>query len=518
MKNLRIPTLAAVFIHLVPICANAESEPPEEVPAKSSQEAESAGQGDDRLQKSIRELLTQLDGIAKEAGNDEAAMTKKRTAAAFRNALGSGSFEGDAQLQTLTQSLNSILTYFPELGAEVAEAQQLLQKVTEARDQDRIDELEAVFQELAGTLLAAEEPEELDSWIQRLTNLSGGSAGRFSNSQGSKEELQRLNNYLRSASQVAVYWQDYLMNKKLKNVEACQRSVSNLTSQIVQFPYVPRSKILVMQARLNSPNPFGDEVAEDVPTIDNFVERITSVQSVLDLKSELAQMGSNRRNELKINRLYSNLEKFENGYNQIARGSYSSGFNYLRELQGMKRLGYFATELMLSGFRKALSIPDEFESKDGEDTDAFLDRYLRSTANDPTKLQRAIKTSVSLLSPGSKRTALNDEQKAVDLLVIAKAYEKQEQFARAIVAYRLFLSMTTQYAVTDEATKSLAKLKKEHPGAAESAQSMSSHTSSIPRVYPPRLTREYRDLIRKEVMETLERSGHAKEMAEDEDE
>ena len=422
------------------------------------------------------------------------------------------------QLQLLHQTLGSLASGFPSHWEEIARLREMLDELHAREQAEDIARLEAAFKELADVLLSAKKPEELDPWIGRLGDLSAEAAhyNRYGSSSAlvakNAAELGKLRNYLSPATSVVTTWQDYLMAVKNRDVETARRSMGSLTSRISQFPYVLRSRVLEINAGLKGPNPF-QPGGGGIPSREDYIARLKTPADVHVLKGEIASLNSSDRARLGLNTLYNELSRFQDGLNYISRGSYSSAVTYLRDLQAAPYLRPLVDEVFLDSSRKLIGIPDKLKVKDGEASEDFVDRYLESIKGDEQKLWQTLKAAQDL-AIGPRRTKIQEEVKVVEFFIAAKSYEEQKQFARAIVAYRQLIGSPSLYLSKDAAGKKMRALREAHPEAAQTADSMMTHNSSVRLSYDTRLTSGQKAAIAEEVDRILKE--RAKESSDDE--
>lgn len=456
------------------------------------------------LRESLEKLWSDLSGSpdGEDVGNPGAGSRDERMANQLRSLLDRGNLEESRELERVRQLLEPIGRLDSELATQTSEIFGQLGDLNKTAVAARVAELEAAFVELAEDLLRARDPQEMDPWLLRITKLSDTGGKLAHHAQATDSELRRMEGQLQTARQIVVQWQDYLMGVKLENPTAAKQSMASLANLVSQFPYVPRSRVIERQARLERSDAFGEDELE-LQSREDYLERLTSLDAIAAVHGELGALNPNRRQERDLQELHTDLERFTAGRNHLLRGDLSSGSRALREIRQKPYLRALANQAMIEAIRASVPVPEDFETVEGESAEHFSERYLKSVSGNVDSLWRALMTLREFHTSGAERTMIGRDLEAVEYLLAARAYEKQKQFARAIVAYRQFLGTVSRYCPKGTAGEQMVRLQEEHPEASEAAAAMNRHTDGVRLPQVNRLSERSRELIREEVERVL---------------
>ncbi len=412
------------------------------------------------------------------------------------------------------QQADTLSSYYPAAEDKIATVRSLINQQFDAETRQQIHARKSLLTRLGEALLSATKPEQLDKWLAELaTHASSHTYGFSGSGSASTNELRALNQQLNTASQITSQWQDYLMGLKLADTSRAKNAISNISRSATTFPYIPRSHILELEARLDSPAPAADGSASSFPfTPDACIKRITSHEAALQLFSELKTLGSTKRSNYQLDTLYQNLDSYQLMVNYFNSGSISTAMSKYRSLLDISYMKPLAQKAATDTLVRHLGITGPFKPDPELTPSANLEAYLEhlKTTRDWGKLLIAIESGGDFTAR-SQRDLFSAEEKQLKLFLNATFLEKAGQYARAIVAYRNIDGGTTRYVPAELAVQRMVALEKKYPEEAEKSRFMSDHRRGYSPGYMTRITTTQRQLIREEIRAILKQELDARQ-------
>ena len=442
--------------------------------------------------------------------------------------------------QQAISQLNTLRNLEPKAVKPILALSEKLIDLLVQKSKNEIARTEKLYEEFAQAVLVAKTPNEIDPWLKKLNvevkkaqtqnraitplklwtpSISNSPYATGYNNINRSNQLFNMNTsslaFLQSkasqALQIAHYWQDYLHYKNSGEISTARNSMSNISRVVVNFTYIPRSKVLELQSGLALGGNGKNSITK--LTIDDLKQRLGTQQDALLLHQELSQTSSSYLTPA-IRSLNSKLRDYSQACEYLEGGDIDDGFYKIRSLIYHPIIGSLSKKTHDKFLSRYLKIPANFKQNDNEESEAWATRYILklSADKDWKKLHVALvfMHQYYYRSGGGSKAPINQDLEAVRNLLTGMNYEANQQYVRAIVAYRQVLgSIGLCTEVVAESGKHLTKLQKAHPAEYAQSQSLHSHDSTSSSYTTSPL------LIRKIVKEELSKKDQPVEKAEE---
>lgn len=437
--------------------------------------------------------------------------------------------------QAITQ-LNNLRNLEPTAVKPILKlSEQLIDNLVQRSKKD-IERKENLYQEFAEALINAKAPKDIDPWLKKLNeeikhdkkqakqitpiklwaptlpNSIHSEGYRNFNSQSqlfsmNTTSLFHLQSQANQALQIARYWQDYMQYKLDSQHSSARSSMSSIAQIVVNFTYIPRSRVLDLQSELSGNQPSSDQA--NLYQIEDLQKRLNTQDEAVLLYNELSHASSSRLTPA-VRALKNKLQVYNSACEYLAGGDLDDGYYKISTLAYHPILGKLSRQTHDSYLRRHLKIPESFQKNKKEEGAEWATRYILQLSKDHA--WKDLHGALSMLqqyyyrSSGSGKAPIKEDTRAIGYLLAGFNYESNQQYLRAIVAYRQAVG-TLGYCteIINEAGKRLTNLQKAHPTEFAQSQSLSSHEGTSHSFTTSHL------LIRKIVKEELNQQGEKKE-------
>lgn len=154
-------------------------------------------------------------------------------------------------------------------------------KETEAAE---IVQLKNLEKRIKKEVIAAKEPEDLDTLLSDVSAISKGFNSSYSRN---NKEIQSLQQTVSSAATIISQWQNYLIAESVKDSKSCKRSLESISSSLARTPIIPRSYVLRL---LNPPPATLAENSEKESEAQNSFISFSQVETALNTGSPLTEI------------------------------------------------------------------------------------------------------------------------------------------------------------------------------------------------------------------------------------
>ena len=436
--------------------------------------------------------------------------------------------------------LHVLHNYEPIAAKPILELSEQLADILAEKSKKEIARAEQLYKDFSQAILAAKVPEDIDHWLHKFSlerqknqTLNRPSAAlpiwspikvnspftanykaiNHSNQlfNINTSNLRYLQSKSRNALQIARYWQDYLHYIKLGSASDAKNSMRSVANIITDFSYIPRSKILELQSKLNGKNGTAPEITKH--KLADLKKRLNTQEDAVILYHELAR-DSSTYNSPAISGLKSNLQEFHEACEYLEGGNINEGFYKIRKLIHHPLIGPLCRKTHDKFMIHYLKVPADFKQLKNEHCEEWATRYILklSADKDWKKLHPALLFMHKYYnrSYSNYESTIGEDLKAVRYLRSAKNYEANKQYMRAIVAYRQAIgSIGYCTEIVEEAGKQILKLQKNHPTEYAQSESLHAHDGTFRSYTTSHL------LIRKIVKEELSKKDQPVEKAEE---
>ncbi len=407
--------------------------------------------------------------------------------------------------QAITQ-LNNLRNMEPRAVKPILALSEKLIDELVAKSKEEITRTERLYTEFSEAILVAKLPNEIDTWIKKLNeevkksqrqnrstrqlqlwtpNISNSPHLKGYSNMNRQNQLFNMNSsnlfLLQSQSsqalQVAHYWQDYLHYKINDNISSARSSMSRISQVVVNFTYIPRSRVLSLQSGLTDESKPKEAIT--ILKIDDLRARLDSQEDALLLHHELRQVSSSRLTPA-VRELNSKLQEYSNACAYLEGGDLDDGFYNIRKLIYHPIIGSLSKKTHDKFLKRYLRIPADFKQKENEEAEEWATRYILKLSEDKAWKQLHIALvfmqQYYYRSGGSGKAPIKQDLEAITYLLSGMNYEANQQYLRAIVAYRQVLGKLGYCTdVVTEAGKQLLKLQKAYPTEFAQSQSLRTH-------------------------------------------
>jgi len=430
--------------------------------------------------------------------------------------------------QAITQ-LNNLRNLEPSAVKPILALSEKLIDELVARSKQELTRTETLYTEFAEAIMAAKQAHQIDPWIKKLnvevsraqtrnrtinplkvwTPIISDSANANvyqSINRGNQlfnmntSHLTQLQSKASQALQIAHYWQDYLHYLKVDNTSSARSSMNRIAQVVVNFTYIPRSKVLDLQSGLIDDNQVTQKIAS--LSMDNLKKRLVSHDEALLLYDELRHAPSSLLTPA-IRALSNKLQEYNSACEYLEGGDIDDGFYKIRALMFHPILGTLSQQTHDKYLQLYLKIPADFTQSKKEESATWATRYMLQLSKD--KAWKELHVALVFMQQyyyrtnSSSNAPIKQDMLAITYLLVGMNYEANQQYMRAIAAYRQAVG-TLGYCteVVSEAGKRLRKLQQAHPTEFAQSQSLRSHDGTSNSFTTSPL------LIRKIVKEELE--------------
>lgn len=182
----------------------------------------------------------------------------------------------DGQLATLQEQL----AYYKQFPIAV----ELIAEINAQKEKEElviVKDLEATYEEnikqITTAIDTAKSASDLDASLKLLSDAKNQLSSHKSNY--SRKLLvataSRMDQHYRSATQIVASWQDYLNFHSSGNNSSAKSSLNSIASKLVNYPIIPRSKVLKLQEELNNPNVASIKISKLDEIISKFVKGLS---------------------------------------------------------------------------------------------------------------------------------------------------------------------------------------------------------------------------------------------------